>query len=112
MKVIAGGTPIDSLLEEFPGLTKPAGNHREVQHNTTHQMRTTPSTPVALRPRRLASDRLAVAKVEFDAMLRDGTARRAEGPWSSALHLVRRTAIRGTVETIEPLTLRPFRTGI
>jgi hypothetical protein len=31
---------------------------------------------------------LAVAKAVFDAMLRDGTARRAEGPWSSALHLV------------------------
>jgi len=29
-----------------------------------------------------------MAKAEFDAMLRDGNARRAEGPWSSALHLV------------------------
>jgi hypothetical protein len=31
---------------------------------------------------------LAIAKAEFDAMLQDGTARRAEGPWSSVLHLV------------------------
>jgi hypothetical protein len=29
-----------------------------------------------------------VAKAEFVAMLKDGTARRAEGQWSSALHLV------------------------
>jgi hypothetical protein len=29
-----------------------------------------------------------LAKAVFDAMLRDGTARRAEGSWSSALHLV------------------------
>jgi cleavage and polyadenylation specificity factor subunit 1 len=29
-----------------------------------------------------------VAKAEFDAMLKEGTARRAEGPWSSPLHLV------------------------
>jgi hypothetical protein len=29
-----------------------------------------------------------VAKAEFNAMLQDGTARRAEGAWSSALHLV------------------------
>jgi len=36
VKVIAGGTPPDGLLEEFPGLTKPAGSHRGVQHNTTH----------------------------------------------------------------------------
>jgi hypothetical protein len=28
-----------------------------------------------------------VAKAEFDSMLRDGTAKRAEGPWSSALDL-------------------------
>jgi len=59
-----------------------------VRHNTTHHIRTTPGPPVACRPRRLAPDRLAVAKAEFDTMLKDGTARRAEGPWSSALHLV------------------------
>jgi len=86
VKIIAGSTPPDSLLEEFPGLTKPAGCHREVQHNTTHHMRTTPGPPVACRPRRLAPDHMAVGNVEFVAMLRDGTARHAEGPWSSALH--------------------------
>jgi len=88
VKVIAGGTPPDELLEEFPGLTKPTGSHREVRPNTTHHIRTTPGPPVACRPRRLAPDRLAVAKAEFDTMLKDGTARRAEGPWLSALHLV------------------------
>jgi hypothetical protein len=88
VKVIAGGTPPDSLLEDFPGLTKQAGSHREVQHNTTHHIRTTPGPPVACHPRRLAPDCLAVAKAEFDAMLRDGTARRAEGPWLSVLHLM------------------------
>ena len=31
VKVITGGTPPDRLLEEFPGLTKPAGSHRELQ---------------------------------------------------------------------------------
>jgi len=31
---------------------------------------------------------MAVAKAEFDAMLRDGTAKRAEGPWSSTLQIV------------------------
>ena len=88
VKTIATDATIDSLLIEFPELTRPTGVHREVRHNTTHHIRTTPGPPVACRPRRLAPDRLAVAKAEFDAMLRDGTARRAEGPWSSALHLV------------------------
>jgi hypothetical protein len=59
-----------------------------VRHNTRHHIRTTPGHPVACRPRRLAPDRLTVAKAEFDAMLRGGTARRAKGPWSSGLHLV------------------------
>jgi len=88
VKIIAGGTPPDSLLEEFPGLTKPAGSHHEVWHNTTHHIRTTTSPPVACRPRHLAPDCLAVTKAKFNAMLQDGTARRAKGPWSSALHLV------------------------
>jgi len=88
VKIIAGGPQPDSLLEEFPGLTKPAGTHREVRHNKAHHIRTTPGPPAAFRPRRLAPDSMAIAKAEFDAMLRDGTARRAEGPWSSALHLV------------------------
>jgi len=43
---------------------------------------------VACRPRRLAPDRLAAGNAELDAMLQDGKARRAEGPWSSALHLM------------------------
>ena len=47
VKVIAGGTPPDSLLEEFPGLTKPAGTHREVQHNKTHH---TAEHPARLKP--------------------------------------------------------------
>ena len=53
-----------------------------------HHILTTPSPPVAFRPRRLAQDRLAVAKVEFDTMLRDSTSRRAVGPSSFALQPV------------------------
>lgn len=40
------------------------------------------------RPLRLTPDRLALAKPEFDTMWRESTARRAEGPLSSTLHLV------------------------
>jgi cleavage and polyadenylation specificity factor subunit 1 len=88
VKTITGGTPIDSLLTEFPDLTRPAGVQREVRHNTVHHIRTIPGPPVTCRPRRLALDRLAIAKDKFDAMLRDGTARRFESSWSSALHTV------------------------
>jgi hypothetical protein len=47
VKVIAGSTT-DKLLEEFPGLIRLTGNHREVQH-TTHHIRTTPGPPVTCR---------------------------------------------------------------
>ena len=59
-----------------------------MRHSTTLHIRTTPGPPVACRPRGLDPDRLAVAKAEFNAILQDGTARRAESTWSSALHLV------------------------
>jgi hypothetical protein len=88
VKTIGCGTPVEDLLAEFPELTRPSGIPREVRLNTVHHIRTTPGPPVTCRPRRLAPDRLAIAKAEFDAMLRDGTARRSESSWSSALHLV------------------------
>ena len=88
VKVIARCLPPDSPLEEFPELIKPTGIHGKVRHNTSHHIRTTPGPPVAFRPRRLAPDRLAAAKAEFNAMLQDGKARRPEGQRSSALHLV------------------------
>jgi cleavage and polyadenylation specificity factor subunit 1 len=88
VKTISDSTPVDSLLGEFPDLTRPAGVQREARHNTVHHIRTVPGSPVTCRPRRLAPDRLAIAKADFDSMLREGTARRSESSWSSALHIV------------------------
>jgi hypothetical protein len=88
VKTITDGTPIDSILAETPDLTSPAGVQREVRHNTVHHIRTIPGPPVTCRPRRLAPDRLTIAKVEFDAMFQDGTGRRSESSWSSALQIV------------------------
>jgi hypothetical protein len=88
IKLISIGTAVDTTLSEFPDLTRPTGVQRKVRHNTVHHIRTEPGPPVTCRPRRLAPDRLAVAKAEFEAMVRDGTARRSESSWSSALQLV------------------------
>jgi cleavage and polyadenylation specificity factor subunit 1 len=88
VKTITDGTPIDSILAEFPDLTRPAGVQREVRHNTVHHIRTTPGSPVTCRPRRLAPDRLAIANAEFDPMLQEGTARHPKSSWFSALHIV------------------------
>jgi hypothetical protein len=78
VNIISGGTLFDTFVDEFPGLTRPAGAQREVRHNTVHHIRTIPSPPVTYRPQRLVWERLAIDKVEFDAMLRDDTARRSE----------------------------------
>jgi hypothetical protein len=77
MKTITNDTTADNLLAEFPELTRPTGINRKVRHNTLHNICMTPGLPVTCRPRRLAPDRLAVTKAEFEAMLRDGTAQRA-----------------------------------
>jgi hypothetical protein len=46
VKTVTGGTPIDSILDEFPDLTRPAGVQREVRHNTLHHILTLPGPPV------------------------------------------------------------------
>jgi hypothetical protein len=59
-----------------------------VLHNIVHHIRTMPGPLLTCRPRRPAPDQLVIAKAEFDAMLRDSTARRSESSWSSALYTV------------------------
>jgi hypothetical protein len=75
IKVINTGTSVDALLSELPDLIRPTAVQWDVRHNTVHHKRTPPGPPVTCRPRRLATDRLKIAKVEIDAMVRDGTAR-------------------------------------
>lgn len=87
IKSISGDSEYHKLLARYPDLTKPAGVFREVKHNTVHYIRTTVGPPVFSKPRRLAPDRLKIAKQQFEDMLRDGTARASESAWSSALHL-------------------------
>jgi hypothetical protein len=94
VKTISDGTSVDSLLAEFLDLTRPAGIQSEVRHNTVHHIRTIPGQPVTCQLRQHAPDPLDIAKADFDAMLRDGTARRAESSWSSALQGQRLPSLR------------------
>ncbi|CAH0555035.1 unnamed protein product [Brassicogethes aeneus] len=86
IKAIIPDSPGNSILSEFPALICPAGTFREVHHSTLHYIKTTPGPPVSSHPRRLAPDHLVLAKAEFDAMLREGTARstvqRVNGPYN------------------------------
>jgi hypothetical protein len=85
---VASPESIHPILREFPDLLKPAGLPREVKHSTLHHIRTTSGPPVNRRPRRLDPARRKIAQTEFNAMIDNGTTRRFESPWSSALHMV------------------------
>lgn len=88
VKVVTGDSTYHRILSrEFLNITRPAGTLRTVSHSTQHHIRTTPGPPVSCAPRRLAPDKLKVAKAEFEAMLANGTARPSESSWSSPLHL-------------------------
>lgn len=87
VKVSIGDTTYHNTLRNFPDITRPHGIRRTLTHHTVHHIQTTPGPPVSCTPRRLAPDKLKIAKDEFEAMLKDGTARPSSSPWSSPLHL-------------------------
>ena len=87
IKAISGKTEFHCLLSRYPELTTPSGTHRQIKHSTVHYINTTPGPPVFCKPRRLAPDRLKIAKDEIEDMIREGTARPSDSPWASALHL-------------------------
>ncbi|GFV25524.1 transposon Ty3-I Gag-Pol polyprotein [Trichonephila clavipes] len=57
------------LLLKYPELTKLLDINQPVKHNTMHFINTK-GPPVAAKPRRLAPDRLKIAKAEFQHMIK------------------------------------------
>ena len=76
-----------NLLSQFPTLTQVCLADSPVKHDITHHIITT-GPPVSARPRRLAPERLQIAKREFEHMLQLGTIRPSSSAWSSPLHMV------------------------
>lgn len=75
------------LLSEFPNVTKLPDPNHPVKHNTLHFIETK-GPPVVCKPRRLAPDRLKIAKKEIQNMLNLGHMRPSKSNFSSPLHLV------------------------
>ena len=67
--------------------TRPDYNQKAVKHSVTHHI-VTRGPPVSSRPRRLAEERLNIAKAEFDHMLQVEIIRQSSSNWSSPLHMV------------------------
>lgn len=77
------------LLRQYPNITRPAHKDTPLKHDITHHI-VTKGPPVYARPRRLAPDRLRIAKAEFDHMLELGIIRPSQSSWSSPLHMVKK----------------------
>ncbi|KFD64342.1 hypothetical protein M514_13190 [Trichuris suis] len=56
------------LLADFPSLTRPQFSKAKLKRDITHHI-ITQGPPKAVRPRRLAPDKLKAAKAEFDILL-------------------------------------------
>ncbi|GFV66458.1 peptidase A2 domain-containing protein [Trichonephila clavipes] len=78
---------ISKLLNDFPNIVKPPCANQTVKHNVVHYIDTF-GPPVCAKPRRMAPDRLKIAKMEFQHMLGLGHMRPSSSNYSSPLHMV------------------------
>jgi len=79
--------PYSQLLSKFPSVTQASFTDCPVKHSVTHHIQTT-GPAVFGRTRRLAPERLHIAKHEFDHMLQLGIIRPSSSSWASPLHMV------------------------
>lgn len=86
-QLVSPTTPFHTLLAQYPTITQPSSLNHPVKHSITHSITTT-GPPVSSRSRRLAPDRLKIARREFDHMLQLGIIRPSSSAWSSPLHMV------------------------
>lgn len=87
VKINIANSKYYSILKDFIEITCPSGTPVKVKHDTVHYIKTTPGPPVYCTPRRLAPDKLKIAKQKFELMLNNGTAQPSKSPWASPLHL-------------------------
>ena len=83
--------PVKDLLSSFPSITRPYSAAVPVKHTVEHHLPTN-GAPVHARARRLAPDRLAAAKAEFEHMMDVGIIRPSSSSWASPLHTVRKSS--------------------
>ena len=75
------------VLNEFPDILKPTFSTAVVKHGVQHFI-PTKDRPVFARARRLAPEKLKIAKPEFLEMEKMGIIQKSSSPWASPLHMV------------------------
>uniref|UniRef100_A0A5S6Q3K9 RNA-directed DNA polymerase n=1 Tax=Trichuris muris TaxID=70415 RepID=A0A5S6Q3K9_TRIMR len=78
---------LPSILARYPMLITCSKMDEPVRHAVEHRI-VTSGPPVFSRPRRLPSEKLRVAKKEFDALLQMGVIQPSSSNWASPLHMV------------------------
>ncbi|GBN07564.1 hypothetical protein AVEN_147874-1 [Araneus ventricosus] len=84
---ISEDTIYHKLLKEFPSITKLLNPNQPIKHTTVHHI-VTKGPPVVAKPRRLAPDRLKIAKSEFRNMMHLGHLRPSKSNYASPLHMI------------------------
>ncbi|VDP89930.1 unnamed protein product [Echinostoma caproni] len=79
--------PYGELLSAYPAITQSSDILPSVTTPVTYSIRTS-GPPVFSRARRLAPDKLRVAKAEFDRLLKAGNIRPSDSSWASPLHMI------------------------
>ena len=77
--------PLYQMLDQkYPNLSNPTFRVKEVDHGVLHYI-PTEGPPVQSRARKLAPEKLAVAKAELDKLVELGVCERGKSDWSSPL---------------------------
>ncbi|UYV77011.1 hypothetical protein LAZ67_14002809, partial [Cordylochernes scorpioides] len=86
-EIVTYGTKVSAILTKYPNLCRPPSDFVEAKRSVKHYIPTR-GQPIHSKARRLDSQRLTLAKAEFQYMLNNGIIRPSNSPWASPLHLV------------------------
>ncbi|UYV83988.1 hypothetical protein LAZ67_X000803 [Cordylochernes scorpioides] len=87
ISTLNSSTKVSAILTKYPNLCRPPSDFVEAKHSVKHYIPTR-GQPIHSKARRLDSQRLTLAKAEFQYMLNNGIIRPSNSPWASPLHLV------------------------
>ena len=84
--------PFYQLLDSYPDLSTPSFRIKDPKHGVRHYI-PTQCTPIQNRARRLAPDKLAVAKAEIEKLCQLGVCERGKSEWASPLMVAKKPCL-------------------
>ncbi|UYV79078.1 hypothetical protein LAZ67_17001042 [Cordylochernes scorpioides] len=87
ISTLNSSSKVSAILTKYSNLCRPPSDFVEAKHSVKHYI-STRGQPIHSKARRLDSQRLTLAKAEFQYMLNNGIIRPSNSPWASPLHLV------------------------